>query len=146
MSAEGIMLNVEKVRLMTQAATCYRKQERTAMRINEFYKRDYINLNVIKAILAFSAAYMIAFVMITIYRLEWLLVQGKRAILTYLICAAALYVVLAIIYGITSYKIFARKYQTAKSEVKKYQQLLSRIDMLHTGEETIQKSKKEDPV
>lgn len=125
------MLNEEKVRLMTQAATCYKRQEKKAMRINEYYKRDYVNFNVIKSICVFSLAYLIAASMIALYNFEWMLGHAGSALIIFFVIAAVLYIALAAVSGVVSYRIHTRKYQEAKNDVREYYQLLLKLDGLY---------------
>lgn len=128
------MLNEEKVRLMTQAATCYKKQEKKALRINEYYKRDYINFNMVKSVFAFSLAYLIVAVMIVLCNIEWVLVHAGSAVILLAVAAVVLYIVLAAASGIMSYRIYTRKYQEAKNNVKEYHKLLLKINGLYGSE------------
>lgn len=104
------------------------------MRINEYYKRDYVNFNLIKSGFAFSLAYLIIAAMIVLYNFEWLLVHAGSTVIILTVIAVILYIVLAAAYGIVSYRIYTRKYQEAKNDIKEYQQLLLKLDRMYGSE------------
>ncbi|MBQ9886680.1 MAG: hypothetical protein IJM37_07475 [Lachnospiraceae bacterium] len=138
------MLNAERVKLMTQAATCYQKQEKKAMRINEFYKKDYINYNVIKSVFAFTLAYALIFAIIVLYNSEWILIHTTRGAVIFLVAGVVIYIIGAALFGAVSSSIFTKKYQDARDDIKKYQQLLLKLNRLYEAEDVKEQADKED--
>ena len=140
------MLNAERVKLMTQAATCYQKQEKKAMRINEFYKKDYVNYNVIKSVFAFTLAYVLIFAIIVLYNSEWMLIHTTRGAVIVVVAAVIIYIIGAALFGAVSSSIFTKKYQNAKEDIKKYQLLLNRLNRLYELEDEKEQEPKEDVI
>ena len=137
---EGVMLNEERVGLMTRAAVCYQKQEKQAMRINEYYKKDYISYNLIKAVFAFTLAYVIVAAMVVLCNIDALLVNEGNRLIIYLVMIVGIYIVAVLFFTVIAYYIFMNKYKKARSDVKEYHQLLTKLNILYKAEE-VQNSK-----
>lgn len=140
---EGVMLNEERVGLMTRAAACYQKQEKEAMRINEYYKKDYISYNLIKSVFAFTLAYVIVSGMIVLCNLDVLLASESRSLIVYLIMIVGIYLVAMLFFSIISYYVFLNKYKQARSDVKEYHRILAKLNVLY-DEEATENDKKEE--
>lgn len=137
------MLNEERVSLMTKAAVCYRKQEKQAMRINEYYKKDYISYNVIKSVFAFTLAYGIISVMVVLGNVYALLVNEGNRLIIYLVLTVGIYFAAVFVFTIIAYYIYTNKYKRARSDVKEYYRLLARLNALYSADDT-QSSREDD--
>lgn len=137
------MLNEERVGLMTKAAACYQKQEKEAMRINEYYKKDYISYNLIKSVFSFTLAYVIVAVMVVLCNLDALLVNEGNRLIIYLVMIVGIYLVAVLFFSVIAYYIFSKKYKQARSDVKEYHQILMKLNALYKVEEAAENDKKE---
>ncbi len=131
---EGVMLNEERVSLMTKAAACYQKQEKEAMRVNEYYKKDYISYNLIKSVFAFTIAYVIIVAMVVLCNTDMFLVSEGNSLIVYLVMIAGIYLVAALFFMIIAYYIFLNKYKQARSDVKEYHQILTKLNTMYKEE------------
>ena len=71
----SIMVNEERTKLMTKAEIFRVKEERNALRMNRFYKGDYIAYEMIRSAIAFISAFALLFVMWVLYYAEPLMTQ-----------------------------------------------------------------------
>ena len=64
------MLNEERVRLMTRMACYEAKEGRKNVAIGNFFRGDYIGLQVIKSVISATIAYILIFAMFILYDFE----------------------------------------------------------------------------
>ena len=126
------MINEERVILMTKLASYEEHEGRRNMKIINYFRSDYIALQVLKSI--FSAT--IAFAMLCalyvfsqfedfmqdIYKMD--LISCAKSVLTY-------YGLTVLVYGLISYFICAYKYSKARRSLKTYQQNLKKLHSLY---------------
>ncbi len=129
------MLNEERVGLMTRAAACYQRQEKEAMRINEYYKKDYISYNLIKSAFSFTLAYTIIAAMVVVCNFEAFLTNEGNRLVVYLIMFAGIYLVGVVLFSIMAYYIFLNKYKKARADIKEYHQILTRLNAYYKSED-----------
>ncbi len=129
------MVNAERTKLMTKAEIFRVKEERKALKLNRFYKGDYISYEMIRAGISFTFAYFLVVIMWVLYYAEPLMTQkeipelldmGARALIV-LACLLACFLVAA-------FFVFRRKYKKAREKVKGYQTVLKQINRLYEWE------------
>ena len=117
---------------MTGAALYEQKEKRTALRMNHYYKSDYVSYHVIKSLLGITLAFVLIAAM-------WILYHGE-AILEDLTLASALamvrsgllwYVAMAVVYLVISIFYFRWKYDQAKKQMKPYVTALKRLQKFY---------------
>ena len=64
------MLNEERVRLMTRMACYEAKEGRKNVAIGNYFRGDYIGLQVIKSVISATIAYILIFAMFILYDFE----------------------------------------------------------------------------
>lgn len=123
------MLNEDRIKLMTEIAIYEKKENRGALHINHFFRRDYIGGKMMKAAVDITLSFMIFAGLWAVYNAEELLMTveierflqlGRSFALCYV---AALLVYLAIAYG-----VYSLRYHDMKRSIKGYQTRLKRLE------------------
>ena len=118
------MVNAERAKLMTKAEIFRVKEERKALKLNRFYRGDYISYEMIRSALCFIFGYLLFVLMWVLYYAEPLMVQMAVRAGVALLCLLTCFLV-------ASYFVFRRKYRKARAKVKEYQALLKQINRLY---------------
>ena len=129
------MLNEERVKLMTKMASYEANEGKKNVAIGNYFRGDYIGLQVIKAVLNATIAFAIVFAMFIFYDFEVfmsdiykmdLLHFGKTIMIIYLIFIVA--------YAVISYAIYTHRYTEARKSLKVYYNNLKRLAYLYDRE------------
>lgn len=132
------MLNEEKVKYMTKAAAYENGPEKKNMKIDSYFRGDYLGLQLVKSGIAYTLAFCIIVLMWAMGRSGELMLMISRAeylegILRTLIL---LFVSGLILYEISVYTYYSRKYQSAKKSVKGFHLHLKHIHKFYETEES----------
>lgn len=130
------MLSEERIKLMTRLASYDSSEGKKNLAIAKFFRSDYIGLQILKAVICATIAYMIAFgvyifvdfenFMLGIYKLEiW---DFAKQIIKY-------YVVFVVSYSLLVYIGFSFKYGKAKKNLKRYFGNLKLLNSIFAKEE-----------
>ena len=129
------MLNEERIKLMTKMA-CYEANEgKKNVAIGNYFRGDYIGLQVIKSILSATIAFVILFAMFIFYDFEIFMTDiykmdlfqfAKSVIIDYLIFTG--------VYALISYGVYTYRYTRAKKSLKIYYNNLKRLAYLYDRE------------
>lgn len=130
------MLNEDRIKLMTKMAAYEDKDGKKEIPITNFFRIDYVTLNLLKTVISTTIAFCIVVAMYVLYKAEYfvknihkmdLLVLG-RFVLKY-------YVIFMLMYLVAAYFVYMIKYSNAKNGVKKYYGQLKRLSKLYDKEE-----------
>ena len=129
------MLNEERIKLMTKMA-CYEANEgKKNVAIGNYFRGDYIGLQVIKSILSATIAFVILFAMFIFYDFEIFMTDiykmdlfqfAKSVIIDYRIFTG--------VYALISYGVYTYRYTRAKKSLKMYYNNLKRLAYLYDRE------------
>ena len=115
------MLNEEKIKLMTRMAAYEENDGKRSMQIGNYFRSDYIGLQVMKSVISATIAFAIVIAMYIFYDFESvmkeiyqvdLLATGKQILIAYVVFVG--------IYAVITYIIYAYRYTKAKKSLKKY--------------------------
>ena len=115
------MLNEEKIKLMTRMAAYEENEGKRSMQIGNYFRSDYIGLQVMKSVISATIAFAIVIAMYIFYDFESvmkeiyqvdLLATGKQILISYVVFVG--------IYAVITYIIYAYRYTKAKKSLKKY--------------------------
>ena len=115
------MLNEERIKLMTKMAAYEADEGKKNVAIGNYFRGDYIGLQVIKSIISATIAFVIVFGLFVFYDFEVfmsdiykmdLLGFGRTVITAYLIFVA--------VYALISYMIYTYRYAKARKSLKMY--------------------------
>ena len=129
------MLNEERIKLMTKMAAYEADEGKKNVAIGNYFRGDYIGLQVIKSIISATIAFVIVFGLFVFYDFEVfmsdiykmdLLGFGRTVITAYLIFVA--------VYALISYMIYTYRYAKARKRLKMYYNNLKKLAYLYDKE------------
>ena len=130
------MLNEERIKLMTRMASYEDNEGRKNVAVSRHFRSDYVSLQVIKAIICATIAYMIvcgAYIyydfeefMSNIYKIDLLDLAAKM--LKY-------YMIFTVTYCVLVYIAFSVKYGKAKKNLKRYFNNLKLLGAMYNKED-----------
>lgn len=126
------MLNEERIKLMTRMAAYEENEGRHNMTVGNYFRSDYISLQVMKSIISATLSFAIVVgiyvfyhfetVMKEIYQID-LLEAGRKLLLAYVIFTG--------IYTVISYLVYSYRYNRVKKSLKKYYSHLVELSELY---------------
>lgn len=130
------MLSEERVKLMTRMASYDEGEGKKNTNVAKFFRSDYIGIQILKAVICATIAYMIAFgvyvyvdfenFMLDIYKLD--LWEFAQQVVKY-------YVYTVVSYSLLVYVGFSFKYGKAKKNLKRYFYNLKLLNSMFIKEE-----------
>ena len=129
------MLNEERIKLMTKMAAYEADEGKKNVAIGNYFRGDYIGLQVIKSIISATIAFVIVFGLFVFYDFEVfmsdiykmdLLGFGRTVITAYLIFVA--------VYALISYMIYTYRYAKARKSLKMYYNNLKKLAYIYDKE------------
>ena len=129
------MLNEERVILMTRMTSFTQHEGKKDTEINQYFRSDYVGLQVLKSALCATAAYIILFisymllsfdkVMQSLYDMD-LIAQGRKFLIYYIILVGG--------YSVVSYIIYSFRYARMRKNMKTYYTNLKRLNKMYEKE------------
>lgn len=133
----NFMLNEEKVKCMTKAAAYENGPEKKNIKIESYYRGDYLGLQLIKSAIAYTAAFCILIALFMMRQSENIflkLTKGSYLEETLKILIAVFFLGL-ILYECAVYGYYSVKYKRAKQSVKGFHGCLKNIHKFYEAEE-----------
>ena len=122
------MLNEERIRLMTRTASYEQREGKKNTNIANYFRGDYILVQVIKSVICATIAFAIVFALYVFYNLESFMDDiYKLDIMEFGGKILKYYGWTILIYGGLSYIAFSVKYARTKADLKAYYQNLKKI-------------------
>lgn len=126
------MLNEERVILMAHMASYESGEGKQNVKIGNYFRSDYIAVQVLKAIISATIAFAVVFAMYFLYNFETFmqniykidLIAFAKNVLTY-------YGVTVVSYGVLTYLVSTYRYARAKKSLKLYYQNLKKLNSLY---------------
>ncbi len=140
------MLNIEKVKSMTKAAAYENGPEKKNIEISNYFRGDYLGLQMIVSAVAYIVAFCILVGLWAMSGLdELMLMISRQDYLQSLIkILILLFVSGLILYESAVYLYFSAKYQKAKKSLKGYKSYLKQIDKIYKTQESAESSSEEN--
>ncbi len=129
------MLNEERIKLMTKMA-CYEADEgRKNVAIGNYFRGDYIGLQVIKSIISATIAYAILFAMFIFYDFEDFMANiYKMDLLGFAKSVIMYYLIFTLGYALISYGVYTYRYMKARKSLKIYYNNLKKLAYMYDRE------------
>ncbi|MGN1146751.1 MAG: hypothetical protein ACI4R5_09900 [Acetatifactor sp.] len=126
------MLNEKRIILMTKMASYEEKEGKKNLKIGNYFRSDYIAIQVLKSVLCATIAFAIVFALFILYDFETFmqdiykmdLIGFARSVLIY-------YGVTVVVYGSLSYIICSYRYAKAKKSLKCYYHNLKKLNAMY---------------
>ncbi len=122
------MVREENVKLMSKIAIYEKREGKTEIPMNAFYKGDYVRLNSLKAVVSATIVFVLAAVLVVVYKLEYILANilkmdyKKLAILI-----LAVYVIWIFLYWLIARIIYSKRYEASRSNIIIYNHNLKKL-------------------
>ena len=126
------MLNEEKIRLMTKAASFEAGEGKKALEMNRFYKGDYLSIHLIGAWISYTVAFCLCVGLWAFYKMEYLMTNlHKIDLAAFGKGLALLYLALLGIYLVIQYVVYYNRYQENRKKLATYNHILKRISGIY---------------
>ena len=129
------MLNEERIRLMTKMA-CYEAEEgRKNVAIGNYFRGEYIGLQVIKSIISATIAYVLLFAMFILYDFEVFMAEiYKMDLLEFAKSVIIYYLIFTATYAFIAYGVYTYRYTKARKSLKTYYNNLKKLSYMYERE------------
>jgi len=129
------MLNEERIKLMTRMASYESTEGKKNESVAKHFRSDYVGLEVLKAVICATIAYVIAFGVYIYYDFENFMMNiYKMDLWAFASSALKKYVIFVVIYSVIVYIAFSFKYSHAKHNLKIYFNNLKLLGTLYVKE------------
>lgn len=126
------MVNVEKIRLMTKTELLSKKQGKDNYIASHFYAYDYISVQVIKAAVGITIAYVIGVVLWFLTRVDMILQENKISYIFVLVRDfTVLYVAVLLLTILICSLIYASRYWKARKSMGEYVDSLRKLNQFY---------------
>ena len=132
------MLNEEKVKYMTKAAAYENGDGKRNIKIDGYFRTDYLGLQFVKSGFAYTAAFGILIALWVMCNMEELLLKiSDAAFLSHLIkILVIIFVCGLVVYEILVGIYYSKKYKSAKESVKGFNGYLKHIQKFYESEDS----------
>lgn len=129
------MLNEERVKLMTKMASYEANEGKRNVSIGSYFRGDYIGLQVMKAIIGATVAFVIVFALFILYDFEVFMADiYKMDLMEFARQVIIYYLVFVLIYAGIAYIVYMIRYGEAKKSLKIYFNNLKKLSYLYDKE------------
>lgn len=126
------MLNEERVILMTKMASYEKNEGKKNLEISNYFRSDYIGIQVLKSLLSATIAFVIGFALYILYDFEGFMQNFyKMDLISFAKNALMYYVLVVVVYGFISYLVYSYRYTKAKKSLKRYYNNLKKLNTLY---------------
>ena len=132
---EWLMLNEEKIRLMTKAAAYEVHEGKRTIPINKYFRGDYISLNLIWSWVSYTLAFALCAGLWGVYEMEYLMGNlHKMDLAAFAKQVVTIYVVGLAVYLIITYIVYSWRYMKNRKSLAGYYQILKHISAIYDAE------------
>lgn len=132
-SGGSVVLNQEKISTMTRLAIYEKNEGKEDLKVNNYYKFDYLRFEIIKAFVCCTIGFLLTLLLIIMYQLEYLIIHAMN--LDFMIIGKYIlfiYIMVIILYIIIASTIAIIKYNAAKKRLIRYNVLLKKLNRIYS--------------
>ena len=130
------MLNEERIILMTKMASYEANEGKKCMKIGNYFRSDYIIIQVLKSVIYATLAYGMCFGLYILYDFETFMQDiYKIDLIAFAINVLKYYGITVVAYGLVSYVVYTVRYAKAKKSLKCYYHNLKKLSSLYNSRE-----------
>ena len=120
---------------MTRMACYEAKEGRKNVAIGNYFRGDYIGLQVIKSVISATIAYILIFAMFILYDFEVFMADiYKMDLLEFAKTVITYYLIFTVGYAVISYGVYTYRYTKARKSLKTYYNNLKKLAYLYERE------------
>lgn len=126
------MLNEERIILMTQLAAYEANEGKRNAKIGNFFRSDYIAVQVLKSIVSASVAFALVFALYIFYDFENFMQDlYKMDLIAFARDVLIRYGISVVAYGVITYIVCTYRYSRVKRSLKRYYHNLKKLTSLY---------------
>ncbi len=129
------MLNNDKIRIMTKLAIYENKSGKEDIKLSQYYKRDYIRLQILNTIVFTTIGYFLIILLVGLYQSEYLIQEAVKldykAIGLYILGIYAMLITIFILCTIIGYTI---KFESSRKKLAGYNKGLKYLRRIYEEE------------
>lgn len=122
------MVREENVKLMSRIAIYEKRDGKREIPINNFYKKDYVRVNVLKTIVSATIVYVLVLALTAIYKMDYILANilkvDYRKLVFYLL---VIYGIWILVYWSAARILYAKIYEDSRSNIIIYNHNLKKL-------------------
>jgi len=123
------MLNEEKVVLMTRLAAYEQNKGRENLKINKYFRSDYLLLQMLKTVLYTTFSFVLLLGLYLLYNLESITENlYQMDLIAFVQKIATIYAVFLVICCVVTYLVYSYRYLKAKKSLKEYMKNLKELN------------------
>lgn len=126
------MLNEERIVLMTHMASYEGREGKKNVKIGNYFRSDYIAVQVLKAVICGTIAYAVVFGLYILYDFETFMQDlYKIDLIAFATNALLYYGIFVAAYAVLTYVVCTYRYARAKKNLKNYYHNLKKLNSLY---------------
>lgn len=126
------MLNEERIILMTKLASYESGEGKKNAAIGNYFRSDYIGMQVMKSVISVSIAFVICFALYVLYDFETFMLDiYKMDLFVFAKNVLFTYVGVVVGFAVLTYIIFSYRYSKARKSLKNYYVNLKKLSALY---------------
>lgn len=129
------MINNQKVRIMTKLAIFENKEGKDSIKLSQYYKRDYVRLQVLRGAICITIGYLLILGLIGLYQSEYLIAEAVkldyRTIGTYIV---GIYGMIMVVYIFAATIGYGIRYSSSRKKLQKYSRGLKALGRMYEEE------------
>ncbi|MCM1062984.1 MAG: hypothetical protein NC420_00700 [Eubacterium sp.] len=126
------MLNEERIILMTQLAAYEEREGKKNIKIDHFFRSDYIAVQVLKSIVSSTIAFALVFAVYIFYDFENFMQDlYKMDLIAFARDVLIRYGVTVVAYGVITYVACTYRYARVKRSLKRYYHNLKKLNSMY---------------
>lgn len=129
------MLNENRIKVMARMAMYEKKQGDEDLKINAYYKRDYVSYKTLISVIWVTIAYALVVVLAASIFLDEILQKiSVDFIVMSMIGVVGVYLCIMLFYVIGASTFYKKKYSDARERLKKFNHNLTRLNKMYEKE------------
>lgn len=129
------MVREEDVKLMSRIAIYEKRQGRSEIPVNSFYKGDYVRWNALKNVVSATITFVLIAAIVIVYKLDYILANvlklDYKRLGMYLL---AVYAVWVCVYWLIARVLYAKRYEDARPNIIIYNHRLKKLQEIRQKE------------
>lgn len=122
------MLNEERTKLMTKMSILEQKNGKEWMKIGNYYRRDYISIQMLKTFFATTVSFLLITGLIVLYKMDFIFKNLNKLQITLLAQIVLVsFVCYSIIFQMIAYWVYAVRYRKAKRHLKSFKENIEKL-------------------
>ena len=132
------MLNTERIRLMTRLAAYEQNEGKEDIKMGQYYRKDYVELELIKTFLSSTIAFVIILLLRIVNELQmWKETLYQMDYIGYAKDVLLQYIVFVIIYQVIAWVVYSLRYNKGTKRRKLYHTRLKKVQKIYEKEEKL---------